>query len=86
MKIVSDSLEQKVGVTRVSECEVCVSKCVLGVEGDGTCVQVCTCSMYVCTYVRTYCVCLQQQVKLLLIDCGSRWECLGLSNCVTVSL
>ena len=28
-----------------------MSKCVLGVEGDGTCVQVGTCSMYVCTYV-----------------------------------
>ena len=51
MKIVSDSLEQKVGVTRVSECEVCVSKCVLGVEGDGACVQV-------CVYVRTDALCM----------------------------
>ena len=52
MKIVSDSLEQKIGVTRVSERDVHVSMHVLGGQCGGACIHA-----RVCVYISTNVYC-----------------------------
>ena len=75
MKIVSDSLEQKIGVTRVSERDVHVSMHVSGGECGGACIHA-----RVCVCVHKY-KCLLFWVKFWLIVCGRIVDACG---CVVV--
>ena len=93
MKIVSDSLEQKIGVTRVSECDLHVLLWRGGWRGGFGLCSVCVCvhaCMRACMYIH-YCMSVygsgcQVAVVWLRLEVGYMWLCIYGTVCGCVDV